>query len=117
MHGSRHGAGEMSCRRCPYRRHMFFGGCSRVEYQWIGAGMLPGDVSTVPSGSWKALRVGVRVDRLAHCWVLRQQDRGRFSLRGGVFMVVVCFCLFLRRPEASGGHRPLRGGGCGCGWV
>ena len=35
----------------------------------------------------------------------------------GVFMVAVCFCLFLRRPEACLWSLPRWGGGCGCGWV
>ncbi len=115
MHGSRHSAGDVSCRRCPCRGHTFRGGCSRVEYQWIGAGLIAGPGEYVPfdlplrgvGGSGKPGRHGCLVDRLAHCWVLRQQGcpspvHGSPAFVGGVWGVVGGCGLFLFVPAHAG---------------
>ena len=130
MHGSRHSAGDVSCRRCPCRGHTFRGGCSRVEYQWIGAGLIAGPGEYVPF--YLPLRgVGVResrvvmvclVDRLAHCWVLRQQGcsspvHGSPAFVGGVWGVVGGCGLFLFVPAHAGSIDGFfTWSPCGVGW-
>ena len=67
-----------------------------------------------PGGSWNiVVRLVVPVDRLAHCWVLKQQAPCGPPL-GRTGWVVGCFCLFLRRPEPCRIRFPLRGA-CGVG--
>ena len=119
MHGSRHSAGDVSCRRCPCRGHTFRGGCSRVEYQWIGAGLIAGPGEYVPfdlplrgvRGFGKAgVVMGCLVDRLAHCWVLRQQ--GRVPVRAFGSGPAGGCGLFLFVPAQAGSTGYVSFGGC-----
>ena len=65
---------------------------------------MPGTGEYVPlRGFWKAVRAGLPVDRLAHCWVLRQQGpgcscvvfpsgEGAGEVVPGLWFVSVCSC-------------------------
>ena len=92
-----------------------------MEYQWIGAGLMPGAREYVPClGFGKAGPVDGLVDRLAHCWVLRQQ--GCVPVRAfGSGPVGGCgLFLFVPAQAGSTGYGLLSFGTvkpCGCGGV
>ena len=74
---------------------------------------MPGTGEYVPlRGFWKAVRAGLPVDRLAHCWVLRQQGRGASPLvwGGGVhgcglFLFVPAHAGYITGAGPFGGWR------------